>query len=119
MWATVNTNQSLAASPDHLDLLLPAEAVLGSKFNGVTVMRIIGSVTLLQKAQATSAEYIFVDLGFTWEPADTAVLAPGVAGIPQPWNQGLRDQSWIQQGVVQGSEDETGLLLNRPNLARP
>jgi len=119
LWATVNTNQGILATPDHLDLLLPAEAVLGMKFNGVTVMRIVGSIILVQLAQAASAVYTHLDMGFTWEPADTAALAPGVAGIPQPWNQGLRDQSWIQQGSVEGPEDQTQLFLNEPRPATP
>jgi len=120
MWAIVNTQQTvLSAAPDHLDLLLPAEAALGMKFTGVTIMRIVGHIVVVQEAQATGANYGVYDLGFTWEPADTAALGPGVAGIPTPWNNGINDQSWVQQGSVEGPEDATGLFLNRPLAATP
>ena len=120
IWAVRVINETIASSPGMVDLLEPLRTDVGSAVSeGTTVMRTVGSIELIQVAQATSGQYIMFDLGFTWVGARIAALTAGDSAIPVPLNPGARDIRWLQQGTVQGLEDEVGLTSNQPLAARP
>jgi len=120
IWAVRVINETIALSPGMVDILEPLRTDVGAAVTeGATVMRTVGSIELIQIAQATSGQYIMFDLGFTWVGARVAALANGDAAIPVPLNPGARDVRWLQQGNVQGLEDEVGLTANQPLVARP
>jgi len=96
-WSVINSETAIVAanSPNKLDLLGGISS--GVSKDGSTVMRVIGTVAVVQLAQATSG-----------------VLSSGAAGVPEPLKAGERDIQWIHTGFVEGLEEETDFVAGTP-----
>ena len=119
IWSGQLIDQNINNTPGIIDLLVGLKTSLGGALQGSTVMRVQGRLALVANAQATSGQYEQILLGFGVFPEHVAQLADGAAGIPIPLSDGSREWPWLQQGSIEGSEDETGLFANQPVAAVP
>lgn len=86
-----------------------------TRIQGLTVMRIIGYVQLVNwTAGAVTPAYAGVRLGIAWVPAAIANAGLDDAQIPVPLNNGLREIRWIQQFDLGGLETVAPHVVNTP-----
>ena len=118
IWGTRNAVISVSgASSVETDLLASLETELGvAETAGLTVMRMIGKIQLVQAGAASTAAFDRYYCGIGWIPE---ALDPGDV---KPWVPGTREAEWIQQGMIEGKEGtsslETGMGLEaRPDIA--
>ena len=70
---------------------------------GVTCMRIVGSLSAGNAASASVSSNGEIFWGIAWVPDIVASAADGDTQIPDPANLGARDVPWIQRGCLRGT----------------
>lgn len=115
-WAT-STNGSTATSftagqsQIAASLLASLATDLGvSNFNGLTVMRIVGNISLVTTAGASTFTPWSLFWGITWVSLAIANASSGDAQIPDPDAGGADEARWIQRGVLRGLALDDGAL---------
>ena len=85
------------------NLLTDALTDLGiNLMQGVTVMRIVGHVGLMNTAAASIGTDWSAGLGFAWVRKAIADATAGDSEIPNPHSTGVRSLPWIQRATLHG-----------------
>ncbi len=93
----VSTNANLTVKV--LDNALSAMGFVQA--NGLTVMRTVGSISLCHgSVNAAAAEWEWVRCGLGWVSQAIADASTGDAQWPEPLQDGLRENRWIQQWIL-------------------
>jgi len=113
IWLGVTGGIQFPANPTSnvvAEILDQGMATIGvNRLQGVTVKRIIADIWLSEfTAVAAGGANAFVQWGIAWVPQAVASAGPGDAQIPEPMAFGLRETEWLQQGLLQGKENDTG-----------
>ena len=120
VWADHIVTTVIGNTPGIIDVLGSYKTDIGStNLSGHTVMRVIGHLELTAAAQATSAAYEQMIIGFTVLNPQVLGLADGAAGIPFPVLGGARDSRWLQCGSIEGAENDVSFFSNQPIAAVP
>lgn len=118
IWAGFHTfvDLDVIAGPTPHDLLDQTATDLGmSNLAGVTVMRVVGYMQLVQWVNgATTPALNTCRLGMAWndQRISTATGSSGLA--PRPAQLGTRDSRWYQQWVLQALEQSAPVVVNTP-----
>ena len=105
IWATFTQLESTLGDNQLIfgDLLADLKTDLGvSSMVKVTVMRIIGRLSLGNAVTATTTDPGFVFWGIAWVSSEIAALSPALTAIPDPAVAGDREAEWLQRGVLRG-----------------
>lgn len=120
MWAGRHTFLTVnnGATPTVDDLLDPTFTALGlSNMAGITVMRVVGALTLVAGATgATTPATFHARWGMAWLDNLVAAASDGDAQVPKPSQNAARDTRWYQQGVLTGLEYAAPLVVGSPLL---
>ena len=112
-WAYHHATKIITANFDSIDLLQSYRTSLDlGQTRSLTVMRMLGSIALVELGSASTPAYVSVRLGFLWQDPNAATLNL------VPWGEGTRDALWIQLGYVAGQEPASA-LADSPVTARP
>lgn len=80
------------------NLLVSYENDLGvSYLQGCTIMAARGKVTIVELANATSPAIVDFHLGMVWVPQAIASASVGDSQIPEPGQQGVREDRWYHE----------------------
>jgi len=115
VWSTTSnagTAQSLVAGTQIGQSLVAGLATdLGiNNLNGVTAMRIVGSLSLVTVAGADTFTPFAVAWGIGWVSNAITNASAGDAQIPNPDVAGVAENRWIQRGILRGEAVDDGAL---------
>ena len=119
IWAGRSTILDInTATPTVDDILDQTFTDLGlSNMAGVTVMRVVGRLTLTAwTTGAVTPAYINLRWGLAWLDNLVAQAGDGDGQIPRPQQNGARDTRWYQQGKISGLEYAAPLVTGSPLL---
>lgn len=84
-----------------IDLLANYKTDIGvNRLQGVTAMRIFGSIYAGNDSAATNSTQVALHWGFTWLRNVVLTAGSGDAQIPDPSESGAREAQWLQTGVL-------------------
>lgn len=104
------------AGPTPHDMLEDAATDLGvTSLTGVTVMRVVGFMQLVQWVNgATTPALNTVRWAMGWNDRLISA-ATGSSGLaPKPQQSGVRDSRWYQQGTLMALEQSAPVVVNTP-----
>ena len=120
IWAGRHTALEVnnGATPTVDDLLDQTFTDLGlSNMAGVTVMRVVGRLSLTQwTAGAVTPAVFHARWGMAWLDNLVAQAGDGDGQIPRPYQNGARDTRWFQQGKLTGVEYSAPAIVGSPLL---
>ena len=87
-----------------IDLLEDYKSDLGVSFlQGLTVMRVNGTIALINSAGASAVDPWEFIWGIAWVRNVIATAGVGDAQIPDPGELGTRETEWLQRGLLRGT----------------
>lgn len=120
IWAGRSTSLAInnTATPTIDDVLDPTFTALGiSNMSGVTVMRVVGRMTLTAwTAGATTPATFNLRWGLAWLDSLVAQAGDGDGQIPKPLQNAARDTNWYHQNRLTGLEYAAPVVLGSPLL---
>lgn len=117
VWANVSSEYALTSTTPFVadSLLGPFLSDMGLTYApGVTVMRVIGEIYAAQASSAaTTAEHVRIGVGLIWVPQAIASASAGDSQIPEPYQDGVREDRWYHQFMM-GFTEGTGTIADVP-----